>query len=229
MSKLKIRFVVATRATREVFFTNTATGRFLQLYQFPFVELDLYDSNKEGLSTVYNRSIDKAKSNPAILVFAHDDIHLTDFYWTDQLVNALSHFEIVGVAGNKRRVSHQPSWAFIDSSLTWDKPENLSGVVGHGVGFPPQNLSVFGAPCQEVKLLDGVFLACHSELLNQKSLRFDERFDFHFYDLDFCREAESKDVRMGTWCISLVHESGGKFNSTTWLDAKAKYFEKWGS
>ena len=229
MSELKIRFVVATRESRADFFMNTATGKSLNLYRFPFVELDLYDSNKEGLSTVYNRSIDKSKSDPAILVFAHDDIHLTDFYWTDQLVNALSHFDIVGVAGNKRRIPDQPSWAFVDSRLTWDQPENLSGVVGHGAGFPPQNLSVFGQPCQEVKLLDGVFLACHSDVLNQKTLRFDERFDFHFYDLDFCRAAERIGLRMGTWCISIVHESGGSFNSPGWNGAKAKYFEKWGN
>lgn len=228
MNKLKIRFVVATRENRADFFTNTATGKSLALYPFPFVELDLYESNKEGLGAVYNRSIDKSKSDPAILVFAHDDIHLTDFYWTDQLVNALSHFDIVGVAGNKRRVPGQPSWIFVDSRLTWDQPENLSGVVGHGTGFPPKNLSVFGPPCQEVKLLDGVFLACHSNVLNQKALRFDERFDFHFYDLDFCRSAEQKGVRMGTWCISIVHESRGNFNSPGWLHAKENHFEKWG-
>lgn len=229
MQKLKIRFVVGTRQTRETFFTQTATGKSLSLYQFPFIELDLYDSNAEGLPAIYNRSIENSKNNPAILVFAHDDIHLTDFFWVDQLVNSLGHFDIIGVAGNKRRVPNQPSWAFIDNNLTWDKPENLSGLVGHGTGFPPKNLSVFGPPCQEVKLLDGVLLACHSDLLNSKNLRFDEQFDFHFYDLDFCREAERIGVRMGTWCISLVHESGGNFNSPDWNAAKGKYFAKWGT
>lgn len=229
MKNLKVRFVVATRQTRENFFTETATGKSLSLYRFPFIELDLYDSNSEGLPAIYNRSIENSKNNPAILVFAHDDIHLTDFFWVDQLVNSLSHFDIIGVAGNRRRVSNQPSWAFIDGNLTWDKPEHLSGVVGHGTGFPPSNLSVFGPPCQEVKLLDGVFLACHSEFIKAKNLRFDEQFDFHFYDLDFCREAERTGARMGTWCISLVHESGGNFNSPQWNAAKEKYFAKWGN
>jgi GT2 family glycosyltransferase len=227
MNELKIRFVVATRKNREDFFKNTATGKSLNLYRFPFVQLDLYESNSAGLSTVYNRSIEKAKSDPAILVFAHDDIHITDFFWVDQLINSLNHFDIVGVAGNKRRVLNQTSWAFIDSNFTWDKPENLSGVVGHGYGFPPPNLSIFGPPCQEVKLLDGVFLACHSEFLKAKDLNFDEKFDFHFYDLDFCRQAEQKSARMGTWCISIVHESGGNFNSPQWQIAKEKYLSKW--
>jgi GT2 family glycosyltransferase len=229
MQDLKIRFVVATRESRENFFKTTATGISLNLYKFlPFVELNLYDCNTEGLPAVYNRSIEKSKSDPAILVFVHDDVHFTDFYWADQLVKSLNRFEIVGVAGNKRRVQRQPSWAFVDSNFTWDAPENLSGIVGHGPGFPMQVLSTYGPTCQEVKLLDGLLLVCRSETLNQKNLKFDERFDFHFYDLDFCRQAELKGMRMGTWSISVVHSSGGVLGSPSWQMAKDKYFEKWG-
>ena len=50
----------------------------------------------------------------------------------------------------------------------------------------------------ECKLLDGVFLAAHSAVLLQQRLLFDEIFDFHFYDLDLCRQAERQGVRMGT-------------------------------
>jgi GT2 family glycosyltransferase len=227
MSK-KIRFVVSTRHTRENFFTKTATGRSLALYSSQGLELDLHDSNREGLSKVYNHSIEKSKKNPAILIFAHDDIHLLDFFWADQLLNALNHFDIVGIAGNKRRISNQPGWLFIDDNFTWDKPENLSGVIGHGTDFPPRILKVFGPPFQEVKLLDGLFLACHSETLQEKNLQFDEQFDFHFYDLDFCRQAEEKNAKMGTSKISLVHQSKGDFKSTEWQIAKNKYFAKWG-
>jgi len=44
-----------------------------------------------------------------------------------------------------------------------------------------------------------------------KNLGFDERFGFHFYDLDLCRQAEQRGIRTGTWPISVVHESGGNF------------------
>ncbi|CAN1573493.1 Glycosyltransferase like family [Burkholderiaceae bacterium] len=228
MNNLKIRFVVATRVNRVNFFTQTATGKSLSLYNFPFVELDLYELNKEGLPAVYNRSIEKAKNDPAILVFIHDDVHLCDFYWTDQMLNGLNQFDIIGVAGNKRRLPNQPSWAFIDHAGTWDASENLSGVVGHGNGYPPQVLDVFGPPAQQVKILDGVIYVCHSELLKQKKMMFDERFDFHFYDLDFCRQAEEKGVRMGTWTISLIHESKGNFKTAAWETARSRYLEKWG-
>ena len=131
------------------------------------------------------------------------------------------------MAGNKRRVPKQPSWAFIDDKLTWDGSENLSGFVGHGKGIPDYRLSIFGQPCQEVKLLDGLFIACYSKTLLSNNIRFDECFDFHFYDLDLCRQAEKKGLKMGTWPISVVHESGGAFGNKAWKAGYSKYLEKW--
>ena len=227
MGKQKIRFVVATRHTRESFFTKTALGKSLALHPFSWIGLDLFASNNDGLPKVYNRSIENSKNNPAVLVFAHDDIHLLDFFWADHLVNALEQFDIVGIVGNKKRIPNQPGWCFIDDNFTLDKSENFSGVIGHGIDFPPRILKVFGPPWQEVKLLDGLFLACHSETLKQKSLQFDEQFDFHFYDLDFCRQAEEKNLKMGTCNISIVHQSSGNFKSPQWEVAKNKYFAKW--
>jgi len=90
-------------------------------------------------------------------------------------------------------------------------------------------LSIFGPPFQQVKLLDGLLLAAFSDTLIQKSLRFDERFDFHFYDLDFCRQAEQLGVTMGTIPLSLIHESGGNFDSHSWRMAYKEYIKKWGS
>ncbi len=57
-------------------------------------------------------------------------------------------------------------------------------------------------------MLDGLFLAVSMQtLISAKDLRFDEQFDFHFYDLDFCRSAGKKEVSMGTWPISVTHAS----------------------
>jgi hypothetical protein len=41
-------------------------------------------------------------------------------------------------------------------------------------------------------VLDGLLLAARSETLLSNQLTFDERFDFHFYNMDFCRQAEEK-------------------------------------
>ena len=138
-----------------------------------------------------------------------------------------SNWSFGGVAGNKRRVPKQPSWAFIDDKLTWDHPSNLSGIVGHGNQFPCP-VSSYGAPGQMCKLLDGVFLSAKSSTLRKHGVQFDERFDFHFYDLDFCRQAELKNLRLGTIPIGLIHQSGGNFSSNQWKAGYARYLDKWG-
>lgn len=225
----KIRFVVATRENQADFLAHTATGRSLMVYRcFPFVEIDLTSENGDGLPLVYNRAIERAASDPALLVFVHDDVHLCDFFWIERLFGALQNFDLVGVAGNRRRLPRQPGWAFVDAALTWDDAANLSGIVGHGKGFPPDEVTAFGPAGQSVKLLDGVLLAAHSATLQASGLRFDERFDFHFYDLDLCREAESRGLRLGTCALSLVHESGGGFGTPAWAEGYRKYLEKWG-
>jgi GT2 family glycosyltransferase len=192
------------------------------------VELILFDLNTRGLPVLYNSIIRQAADDPAILVFAHDDLHLLDYFWPTRVMEGLSSFEIIGLAGNKRRLPCQPAWAFKDASFTWDDSTNLSGVVGHGQGHPPENLSAFGAPRQRVLLMDGLFLATHSETLLEHQILFDERFDFHFYDLDFCRQAELRGVTCGTWDIAVVHESRGNFGSPAWYEAYQKYLQKWG-
>jgi GT2 family glycosyltransferase len=80
-----------------------------------------------------------------------------------------------------------------------------------------------------VKLLDGLLLAVRSETLRRHAIFFDERFEFHLYDMDFCRQAELKSLRMGTWTLSVIHESRGAYNTPSWHSACADYFSKWGS
>jgi hypothetical protein len=225
---LKVRVVCATRATRESFASSTALGKSLSLLRPAGVELRLFAGNAAGLPLVYNTAIDESAADPAILLFVHDDVHLCDFHWTDTLNDALEQFAIVGVAGNRRRVARQPGWRFLDEKFTRDRRENLSGTVGHGHGFPAERVDAYGPSRQQVSLLDGVLLAVKSETLHAKSLRFDEQFDFHFYDLDFCRQAERAALSMGTWAVSVVHESKGSFGGESWCRGYERYLAKWG-
>ena len=225
---MKVRLIVATRVSKEEFFTTKATGRSLTFINPPFLEIRLFTNNSKGLSEIYNQAIRESSADPAILIFAHDDLHILDFFWLHRIVEGLSTFNVLGLAGNRRRIPRQPSWAFIDTNLTWDLPENLSGVVGHGNGFPTSSIRVFGQPRQKVLLLDGLLLAADSKTLLENNLFFDERFKFHFYDLDFCRQAELKNISCGTWDISLIHESGGSFGSSDWQSSYHDYLKKWG-
>ena len=224
---MKIRLVIATRVSEKDFFEKTATGRSISIRKPEFVEIRLFTNNKIGLPMLYNKAIYESIKNPAILIFLHDDIHILDYYWFNRILEAIANFQIIGLAGNIRRVKKQPSWAFIDNSFNWDHKDNLSGIVGHGGQFPPNNLSFYGEPRQKVKLLDGLLLAVNSKTLIDNNIYFDEIFDFNFYDMDICRQAEIKTISCGTWDISIVHESGGNFGSKEWNLAYQKYLNKW--
>jgi GT2 family glycosyltransferase len=224
----KFRFVCATREPQHRFADHTALGRSLAPFrQMRFVELKLYAENRAGLPSLYNEAIREAASDPAILIFVHDDVYLCDWFWPLHILTGLRVFDVIGLAGNKRRVPGQSSWCFIDDRLTPDSAENLSGFVAHGNDFPPDEINVFGLPRQQVKLLDGLLLAAASDTLVRSGLTFDERFDFHFYDMDFCRQAELKQLRLGTWTVSVIHQSGGGFDSPSWRAGYARYLEKW--
>jgi hypothetical protein len=224
-----IRLICATREpSAEDFYNKTALGRSLAGWysNWPSLGLQLFPGNREGLAAVYNRAISGAAMGE-LLVFLHDDLHLIDLFWADELRRAVAHYDIVGLAGNRRRVARQPSWAFVDQSLTWDGPEYLSGSVAHGKGFPSP-VSQYGSAPQKCLLLDGLLLAVRSQVLHKHGLRFDERFQFHFYDMDFCRQAEELGLSMGTWPVSVIHESGGSAGSESWRAGFAIYLEKWG-
>lgn len=130
---MKISIVSATRYSEEDFYTKSALGQSLsQSYpNFP-IQRRIYSSNTRSLAACYNDAIASSEGDD-ILVFVHDDVFLIDFFWADKLQWGFQNFDLLGVAGNKRRVPRQPGWAFIDESFKWDAFSNLSGVVGHGV------------------------------------------------------------------------------------------------
>lgn len=223
----KIVLVVATRLSEEEFHIHSATGKSLKLFNHPGIELKLFAENSRGLPALYNSVIDEYLAQNVLLVFAHDDLHFMDWFWPEHLAQALDKYAVVGIVGNRMRHPMQPSWAFLDHLGTWDKKENLSGSIAHGNQFPPDTFADFG-PTGEVKLLDGVLLAMSSATVRQSGLRFDEQFNFHFYDLDLCRSAEQLNLKLGTAAVALMHESKGSFNNQSWLDGYKAYISKWG-
>ncbi len=72
------------------------------------------------------------------------------------------------------------------------------------------------------------FFAVRSRYAMDAGLRFDTRFEFHFYDLDFCRGARKLGLSVGTWPIDLTHQSGGAYGSPSWHAGHARYMDKWG-
>jgi len=223
---LPVTIVSATRFNQADFFERSALGRSLRTYAAFGVKSRIFFENRRGLGACYNEAVAEIENEDEIIVFIHDDVTLADFFWVDKLLLGFAKFEVLGLAGNKRRIARQPSWAFIDESFTWDDRSNLSGIVGHGQGFPCE-LTVYGDVMQPLKLLDGVLLAVRKKTLTRSGVRFDEQFKFHFYDMDICRQFEAKNISMGTVPLGVIHASGGAFGGEEWRDGYRTYLEKW--
>ena len=223
-----IEIISATRQTRDKFFQNTALGKsLLRIGPDSRIIAKIAYENTKGLPEVYNTAIKNADPN-SILLFVHDDVWLDDYFIFERISEGLAHFDIIGVAGNKRRVPGQPGWMFLDLKFTKDTAPNISGAVAHGQA-PFGNISRFGPTPTECELIDGVFIATRKQILTQYKLEFDPLFNFHFYDLDFCRSARKLGLSIGTWPIAITHQSGGAFGSAPWLAAYKTYVTKWES
>lgn len=223
-----IEIVSATRASEEEFWQQVPLGISLRRLAWdrrlvPRIAFN----NRRGLPEVYNARIAEADAE-ALLVFIHDDVWIDDYFLADRVLNGLRSFDVLGVAGNRRRLPNQLSWIFPDETLTWDEPACLTGVLAHGpqpFGTP----SVYGPVPAECELLDGLFLASGAERLRLRGVEFDRRFDFHCYDLDFCRTARQRGLTLGTWPICLTHSSCGNFRDSHFRTLHQLYLAKWGS
>lgn len=222
-----IEIVSATRLTEQEFWNRSPLGWSLRrLGRDTRLGARIAFANSRGLPAVYNERItspDKAD----ILVFIHDDVWIDDYFLVDRVTEGCKKFDVIGVAGNRRRVKDQPAWIFTDAQFTMDNRENLSGRVAHG-NNPCGMVAHYGSVPVECELLDGLFLAARKGTLTGRNILFDPRFDFHCYDMDFCRTARSKKLRLGTWPVCLTHQSRGGFGTPPWHENFRRYREKWG-
>lgn len=229
-----LTFVTATRLSEAEFRVSSPLARSLKILgQVNPVSLRLATENTQPLASVYNKAI--LESSPGeILVFVHDDVAIDDWLTGARLHEALTHFDVVGVAGNRRCQPGQETWymqpsRMVDGVRTMDAfdTEWLSGVVRHGLQGEA-GMTVYGPAPAAVALLDGMFLAARGDVLQSRGVLFDPQLGFHFYDLDFCRSAARAGLRLGTWPLALTHSSTGEsVKSSTWAASCELYLRKW--
>lgn len=219
-----IEVVSATRLSRADFMERSALGLSLQRLADPRITASIAFQNRAGLPAVYNHRL--TLSQAEVLLFIHDDVWIDDLFLVDRLLEAIDQFDVVGVAGNVNVSSDHVAWAFIHDTLAHDDPANLRGAIAHG-HEPFGHVSRFGVSPSPCRLLDGVFLGASVASLRRSCAHFDEQFSFHFYDMDFCREAHERGLRIGTWPISVTHQSAGNFRNDAWREACERYRRKW--
>lgn len=224
----KICFVSGTRLCESDFWNLSPLGRTLTGFLIPnIITADIYFQNDCGLPEIYNKAITK-NSHADFMIFLHDDVWLTDANLTEKIYHSLSKFDIIGVAGNTRITSSQPAWLFSEirnGKLILDA-DNLSGQILHG-DIKNSQLFYFGKSPATCELIDGVFIGVNSKYIRSSNVKFDELFDFNFYDLDFCRSARQADLSIGTWPIEVIHESSGVFGTEQWKLMYEIYLDKW--
>lgn len=185
--------------------------------------------NRNGLPAVYNHAL-RSVADEVLLVFVHDDVFVYDYFLALRINEALARFDLIGVVGHPAPDPRHVGWgawrpANVTTGFEIDQAPK-SGAIEHSPGAGME-LTYFGPAPQPVKLLDGMFLAARAGTLRQHGVAFDERFDFHFYDLDFCRTCLAAGLSLGTWPIALSHASLGAFGTPAWEAGLAAYRNKW--
>jgi len=222
-----IDIVSATRLSEEDFWSSSALGLSLgRLMLEPRLNARPIYDNARGLGELYNERL-AADDCAEYVVFVHDDVWIDDYFLADRVIEGLKQYDVLGVAGNTRRRPGQPSWGFVDTNFNWEEPGYVSGWVAHGPQ-PFGQISAFGPVPADCELMDGVFFAAKTATLRERQVRFDPQFDFHLYDMDFCRTARSRGLRLGTWPICLTHQGKGKFATPAWFAMYERYLAKWG-
>lgn len=233
-----VRVISATRLNYQEFFTQTALGQSmtrLARHETRAI-LAVAFENKAGLAEVFNRAIAlQGSEEPDILIFCHDDVRIDDIYFVDHVLEGLKQYDVLGVAGATTIREGQLVWA---GTVTNTDPSTfksllptglLSGAVGSKGQDEVAGVDYFGPVPAECELLDGVFLAVKRSALLKNKICFDTQFEFHFYDLDFCRQVRNAGLRLSTWPISITHEytTAGYFTQE-WRSAANRYINKWG-
>lgn len=175
------------------------------------VETKVFAENTRGLSTVYNEVLYDPENKNTTVLFVHDDVEIHDLFLVDKLLT--SPYSITGVAGTKSHDKRSKNRAWHIAS----KREDYVGEAGH---FHPSKgywTTVFGPTNSRALVVDGLFIACKVNDVVNANLKFDETFQFHFYDIAFCLRANKQKVTCGVLPVCLYHHGlGDSMNTEEW-------------
>lgn len=198
--------------------------------------------NSEGLSKVYNDFIKehmKEFSDSSIVIFVHDDMWINDVLFFDKIISASKNFEVIGACGGKSWDSYGNG----DTPIIWTNAARNKGMSGfmihsadeaqskvkHTVTFNGRTIfaSNYGVSPARTLTIDGCIM-CFTKNAIDKGLRFDETFEFHFYDMDMCFSAFLKNITVGTSPILVTHESlGYSVTQPQFIESQKTFMKKW--
>jgi len=212
-------FVIATQHNKHDFWEKSQIALYLDKSGNKDNAIIVYE-NKKGLPALYNSFINKENKNKKI-IFVHDDVLIEDLFLQEKLDIAFEKYDIVGLAGSKKcDLSRPPAW-----HLMSDRQYHV-GEVAHSKDKISWT-TCFGTTNSRALVLDGLFIAVDISKLLKTNTTFDERFNFHHYDITFCLRANKNKLKMGIYPIRVVHYGlGDSMNTKEWY-ASAELFKEY--
>ena len=159
-------------------------------------------SDARSMCDGYKRGTSQSRGD--LLVYSHHDVECLFDDFSDVLQQALSRYDVIGVAGTDKLVN--PVWT--NAGLG-----HMFGQVVHPNNQGTHDVEVYGAPAPVVGgmvAMDGLFLAARREVAIQ--VGWDEAtFDgFHFYDIDFTFRASQAGFKLAVVPqLGFLHASTG--------------------
>ncbi len=190
----------------------------------------IIEHNKLAIAKAYNKQLNLALEEELdCLILCHDDIAIHSNV-TQQLKHFITEYDVVGVAGASCIHVQKPiTWRYLakhakDHGKTTIHCEH--GAVAHG--DPDYKLmSSYGYYPSPALIIDGQFMALSKQAI--QTIRFDEncpsRFDF--YDLDYCLQAVTNQLKVGVSDICITHQSTGSYSNPDYPKGEEWFFQKW--
>ncbi len=192
-------------------------------------ELLVQDNRKENqpICKVYNQLA--AQSKFSYLLFLHEDVAFQTINWGKLLLEQLTNHNqrgVVGIAGSAYKSVIPSGW------FTGLKDKDYFNIVHDDKGKikkirDEHDPAMIAA---NVKVLDGVFLACNKSVWEDIRFNDDLLKGFHFYDIDFSLRASKKYKNIVMRNIDLIHYTKGGDFGEPWVKAAFIFhceYNKW--
>ena len=166
-------------------------------------------NNDRGLPEIYNQYITKDYLNDYEgIIFVHDDVFIDDLKCFTKIREQFKRgYSVVGLAGAAAATIKSPAlWHLMSEQKDW------SGAVAHPAKDDMVHVTSFGPIPKRCLIMDGLFLAINCKEFKKTLVKFDDQFNFHHYDLDFCLQCNSKKHKLTTANINVLHSSPGLLN-----------------
>lgn len=227
---MKNKPILLVSATRQKTAVDTKLYQSLQdleQYVDPGVyEAQIETDNTAGLSTVYNKyTTDENLKRYSSIIYVHDDVYIDDVKVFEKIIKCFKQgYSLVGLAGGSKVKIQSPAlWHVMTEK------QSQSGSVAHPYTTDTAYTTTFGPVPVRCLIMDGLFLAINCERYRANMVRFDEQFEFHHYDIDFCLQSNKSGHKMTTCNINVIHSSPGLLNpnSKIFLDSQQKFLNKY--